>query len=303
MKNHHDHQCSHNHSHEDDHHHGGHSHAAMTEKPSRAFQISIVFNMLFVVIEFYYGFVSQSLALVGDALHNLGDVFSLVLSWIGFYLAKSRISEKLTFGWKKFSILAAFFNAATLIMTSLYIVIEAYERYQSPTPQDSITMIVVSGIGFVINLSTGLLFHGSHNHDLNLKSAYLHLLVDALVSLGVVIAGIVIYFYRWDIVDPIVSAIIAVVILVGTWGLFKESWILLLNGVPQQVNYSKVKELLLQGEGVQEVVQLRIWALSTSEFAMTAKLKGDTKMDLKKISHQIEHQFQIRDITIQVISI
>lgn len=295
MKNHHNHD-SHDHSHE----HEEHSHVVSGEKPSRAFQISIVFNALFVVIEFYSGFVSQSLALVGDALHNLGDVFALLLSWLGFYLVRSRVTEKLTFGLKKFSILVAFFNAATLIVTSLFIIYEAYERFIHPAPQNSVMMMVVSGIGFVINLSTGLLFHGGHKHDLNLKSAYLHLLGDALISLGVLLAGLIIYFYKWDVVDPIVSVIIAVIILIGTWGLFKESVILLLNGVPQQLSYTKVSEFLKKSPGVQEILQLRIWALSTSEFAMTAKIRGDENLNLAKLTHQIEHEFQIKDVTIQV---
>lgn len=304
MKNHHDH-CSHDHSHGPSQTHGpSHGHAqgvkALDQKPSRAFQISIVFNLLFVMMEFYYGFVSQSLALVGDALHNLGDVFSLVLSWVGFYLARSRVTERLTFGWKKFSILAAFFNAATLILTSLYIIYQAYERFQNPQPQNSLTMMIVSGIGFFVNLSSGLLFHGGHKHDLNLKSAYLHLLGDAFVSLGVVIAGALIYFYGWQVVDPIVSIIISIIVLFGTWSLFKESIVLMLNGVPQQVSYGTIHTFLKKSKGVQDVLQLRIWAISTSEFAMTAKLRADAKFNLAQVIHQIEHDFNIKDITIQV---
>ena len=292
MKNHHDH-C--------DHDHDEPKSASLVERPSRAFQISIVFNLLFVLIEFYYGYLSQSLSLFGDALHNLGDVFALGLSWLGFYLARSQASEKLTFGFKKFSILAAFFNAAMLIGTSVFIIFEAYERFQNPQPQNSLIIMAVAAVGFVINMSTALLFHGGHKHDLNIKSAYIHLLGDAIVSLGVVVAGAIIYFKQWNLVDPIVSVVIAVFILGSTWGLFRESVVLMLNGVPQQVNFVKLSTFLESFAGVSKVEQLRVWAISTSEFAMTAKLhstsQGINRAQLEKL---LEHDFNIKDVTIQI---
>ena len=304
MKNHHDHgDHDHDHSHETDGpSRSSHDPVVLNEKPGRAFQISIVFNLIFVGIEFYYGFVSQSLSLFGDALHNLGDVFALALSWLGFYLSRTKGTDKLSFGFKKFSILAAFFNAFTLIVTSGYIIFEAIKRFQNPQAQNSLIIMAVAGVGFVINLSTALLFHKDHKHDLNIKSAYLHLLGDALVSLGVVLAGAIIYYKHWLYVDPVVSVIIAAVILAGTWGLFKESIILLMNGVPQQISYPKLSHFLKSYRGVSQLVDLKVWAVSTSEFAMTAKLKSEKEspINLEQLIHSIKSDFAIKDITIQI---
>lgn len=290
MKNHHD-NCEHEHDHAHE----------LPQKPGRAFQIAIVLNLLFVIVELYSGYISASLSLIGDALHNLGDVFSLVLAWLGFYLAKSVSTEKLTFGFRKVSILAAFLNALILILTSFYIIFKAIERFENPQSQNSLLMIGVSAVGFVINLSTALLFQGGHKHDLNLKSAYLHLLADAAVSMGVVLAGLLIYWKGYSYVDEVTSILIAAVILAGTWGLFKEAFVLLLNGVPQQIDYKGLLLFVKTFPSVKEVIELKVWAVSTSEFSMTAKLLADSKtLEFKNLQKEIEAKFHIKNITIQV---
>jgi cobalt-zinc-cadmium efflux system protein len=296
MKNHHDH-CDHDHNISAESSHGLHGPRPQT----KAFQISILFNFLFVLIEFYYGFVSNSLSLIGDAGHNLGDVFALALAWLGYNLVQSASTERLNFGFKKFSIIAAFLNSFLLILMSFYILFEAYERLQRPHDQNAPVMILVSGVGLIINFSTALLFKHGHQHDLNLKSAYLHLLGDALVSLGVVIAGVLIYWKNWSFVDPITSVVIAIIIFIGTWGLFKESIVLMMNGVPSQINYQGLMKYLKETPGVIEVIELKVWASSTAEFNMNVKLKtNDRQFDFKKIEKAIQQDFRIQNTFFQI---
>lgn len=278
-----------------------HDHSSSTS----AFKISIVFNFLFVLFEFYYGYKSQSLSLIGDALHNLGDVFALMIAGIGIYFTKqsqSRISPKMSFGLKKISILAAFFNASTLILTSFYILYEAFEKWNSPQIQNSQMMMIVAAIGFVINMFTALLFHGEHKHELNAQGAFLHLLGDAGISLGVVGAGAIIYFFQWNLIDPLLSIFIACIILWGSRRLFMESLILLLNGVPKSLSYTEIFDFILNSKDVKLVIDLKIWGVSTVENALTCKLKvHDVALfktsDLQK---SLSKKFSVHDITIQV---
>ncbi len=285
------------------HHKHEHHHPIQSSQPqmNRVFQISIMFNFIFVLIEFYYGFRSHSLSLIGDAGHNLSDVFSLVLVWLGYVLSRSRPTLRFSFGLKKFSILAAFVNSLLLLLTIFYIIYEAFERMQSPQLLDSKVMMIVAALGLVINFSSAMLFHQSHRHDLNLKSAYLHLMADAMISLGVVIAGAFIYFTESKWIDPVVSLVIASLLLVGSWRLLKESIILLFNGVPQQVNYSELYKLIQETVGVIEIQDLKVWAESTSEFRMTAKLKvQNANFKLIDLENKIKHDFLLHHLTIQI---
>jgi cobalt-zinc-cadmium efflux system protein len=162
-------------------------------------------------------------------------------------------------------------------------------------------MILVSGVGLIINFSTALLFKHGHQHDLNLKSAYLHLLGDALVSLGVIIADVLIYWKNWSFVDPITSVVIAIIIFIGTWGLFKESIVLMMNGVPSQINYQGLMKYLKETPGVIEVIELKVWASSTAEFNMNVKLKtNDRQFDFKKIEKAIQQDFRIQNTFFQI---
>jgi cobalt-zinc-cadmium efflux system protein len=300
MKNHHDHShddCDHSHN-ED---HKAHT-SSQAEQKGRAFKISILFNFIFVWIEFYWGQKSHSLSLFGDALHNLGDVFALGLSWLAFYLSSSLATQKLSFGYKKFSILVAFFNSLVLLLTSLYIIYEAVERLRQPFVQDPQMIIIVAGIGFVINLVTALLFHKDHHHDLNIQSAYLHLLGDAVISIGVVLTGVLVYYTHWGYIDLITSCVIALFILKNTWPIFKESVQLLLNGVPRQIQYQALKEFIQNETLGLDFLDLKVWAISTSEFAMTLKLKNSKHQNFSRsaLQNAIEKKFGVHDITIQI---
>lgn len=293
-------QHEHDHDHHRDHHH--HHDIAMDGPPTRAFQLSILINLLFVFVEIYYGYFSNSLSLMADAGHNLGDVFALVLSWLGYRLSRSQPSSRFSFGLKKFSILAALINALVLVLGSFWILKEAYERFYSTQPQDGPVMMAVALVGIVINFGSALLFRQSQQSDLNMKSAYLHLMGDALVSLGVVVAGFFIFWKNWSWVDPVLSAVIVFIILYGTWDLLKESVVLVLGGVPVSIDLQKVETFLKNLAGVLEVRDLKVWALSTSEYALAVKLvieKTDAEFDFDDIQKQIQEKFKINFVTIQ----
>lgn len=216
------------HHHCDDHNHSG-AHSHTFDKPTRAFQIAICINFLFVLIEFYYGSISKSLALTADAGHNLGDVLGLLAAWLGYVLMNVKTSHRFSLEFKKISALIAFVNSLALIIGSIWIAVEALEKYQNPSQQqNALIMIFVAAIGIVINFSTAMLFH-KQQHDINAKSAYLHLLADAAVSMGVVVSGVLIYFKNWNFMDPIISVVIAAVIFYGSFSILKESFLLLIG--------------------------------------------------------------------------
>lgn len=205
--------------HHTDHEHHDHQHTELIE-PNRIFKIGISLNLLFVCIEVYFGIIHKSLALISDGIHNLTDVFGLFIAWIGYYFSKKLAA-------KKFSVYAAFINTSLIIITSVWLIFEAYKRLYSGQSPVALTMIFVALIGFIINFFTAKLFHKNHHHDLNMKAAYLHLMADAAISLGVVITGIIIYYKAILWIDPIVSAIISAIIIFTTWGYLKQSWMML----------------------------------------------------------------------------
>ncbi len=205
-------------SHSHDHNHTGHSHEhapKSLENISSAFYIGIILNIVFTVIEFVYGYSSNSLALLSDATHNLSDVGSLILALIGMKLAKKTATLSYTYGFKKASLLASLINSVLLVAVAGGIIYEAIERFTNPSPLAGTTIIVVSAIGVLINTASAFLFFKGQKDDINVKGAFLHLLTDALVSVGVVIAGTIIYFTNWTIIDPIISCAIAMVVLVS----------------------------------------------------------------------------------------
>jgi cobalt-zinc-cadmium efflux system protein len=204
--------------HKEGHHHDGHSHAHeathghshshnLEHEPSRIFKIGIFANLFFVVVEFFYGYQIDSLALISDAFHNLTDVFALVLAWLGYYLTQSKQNLK-------YSLYSALFNSATLVLGSLWVIYEAVQRFNHPEIPAPKVMILVASIGFFVNFLSAKMFHKNLHADLNMKSAYLHLMGDAAVSLGVVLTGILLLFYQWTWLDPVVSFVISLVIMV-----------------------------------------------------------------------------------------
>jgi cobalt-zinc-cadmium efflux system protein len=290
----------HNHSHSRDHSHGfgHHHHEAKLDHLNAAFIWGIILNSAFVVIEAVYGFITGSLSLLTDAGHNLSDVVSLALALLAFKLTKVGANSKYTYGYKRSTIMVSFFNAVILVATIGIIVYEAIMRFMHPEPISGSTVAWVALVGIGINAFTAYLFAKDKDTDLNVKGAYLHMAVDAIVSLGVVIAGVIIYFTGLYWIDSVVSLIIAVVILRGTWSLLKDSLRLEMDGVPKEMDVSNIKAELLKAKGVIDVHHMHVWALSTTENALTAHLViAPTDLHLfDSIKQDLKHRLQHLDI-------
>jgi cobalt-zinc-cadmium efflux system protein len=300
------HHHDHDHDHDHDHHghgHGHHHHAAPGDN-TRAFAISVALNAAFVVIEFAYGFIANSTALMADAGHNLSDVLGLLLAWGAARLAKTKPDARYTYGLRSTSILAALGNALLLMVACGAIAWEAVLRFAHPPEVAGMTVSVIAGIGVLVNGFSALLFMSGRKEDLNVRGAYLHMAADAAISLGVVLSGLVIMWTHWTWLDPAVSLAIVVVIVMGTWSLLRESVQLALAAVPAHVNLAKVRDFLGQRPGVSEVHDLHIWAMSTTETALTAHVvmpdgyPGDAVVDT--MVEQLRSEFKIHHCTLQV---
>ncbi len=282
-------------------HNHSHNHAANYD---RAFVIGIALNVLFILVEAFYGWRADSLALLSDAGHNLSDVLGLLAAWGGFYLGKLRPNQKHTYGLGRATMMAAMFNALILLVAIGGIVWEAIARFSHPVPIQGGTVMLVAAIGVVINGITAWLFMSGNKDDLNLRGAFLHMAADALISLGVVIAGALFIWTGWTWLDPAISLVIAVVILFGTWGLLRQSVHLSLDGVPASVELSSVKSYLSALPGVIEVHDLHVWAMSSSDIALTVHLvmcdgrPGDEF--LNRIADELHDNFAIEHATIQI---
>ena len=274
-----------------DHSSHDHHHPEITDV-NKAFVIGIILNIGFVITELVIGFSTSSLALISDAGHNVTDVFSLLLSLFAFKMMKVKATEKYSYGYKKVSILISLLNALLLIITVGFIFYEGIQRINAPVvlPGKIISFVALLGI-FVNGISAWLFFKGKEK-DINVKGAYLHLLSDAIVSAGVVIAGIIIYFTHWFWLDTALSFIIGIVILVATWGLLSDSIRLALDGMPKNVDLQKVKELITGFPGVEGLHHVHIWPMSSSENAMTAHLviQKDRLIPFEKTKHELKHQ-------------
>ncbi|WP_298732044.1 cation diffusion facilitator family transporter [uncultured Chitinophaga sp.] len=272
---------------------------------NRAFIWGIVMNLGFVVIEFVIGIITDSLALISDAGHNLSDVASLVLSLLAFRLARIRPNSRYTYGYRKSTILISLLNALILLVAVGAIGYEAIRRFSLPAPVPGGTMAIVAAVGIGVNAASAFLFFRDKESDLNVKGAYLHLLADALVSLGTVIAGLLIIGTGWYWIDPVVSLLIMVVIIAGTWNLLRDSLRLSLDAVPPGIDINRVRELALQIPGIKDIYHIHIWAMSTTETALTAQvlvneqLKREEVSRLKKtLRHELEH-LGINHITLE----
>ena len=293
---------SHGQAHEQGHDHAhGHSHAP--KDFGRAFLIGIILNTGFVIIEAVYGWISGSMALIADAGHNLSDVLALLLAWGASAAAKRPPTQRFTYGFKSSTILAALANAGLLLIAIGAILFETLRRVAEPAPVQGETMAVVAGIGILVNAGTAALFLKGQD-DINIRGAFLHMAADALVSLGVVIAGLAILWTgeRW--IDPAVSIAIVLVIAWGTWGLLKDSVAMSLLAVPKTVSESEVRAYLSGLPGVEAVHDLHIWPMSTTETALTAHLVmpeghyGDAF--LREVAEELEHHHRIGHTTIQI---
>ncbi len=279
-----------------------HSHASTGY--SRAFAIGIALNLAFVAIEAFYGWRIGSLALLADAGHNLSDVAGLVLAWMAFMAGRLTPDRRHTYGWRRASIMAAFGNAILLLVAMGSLAWEAVSRLNTPTPTEGHTIIAVAAAGIVVNGITAAMFMSGKSADLNIRGAFMHMAADALVSLGVVVAGALYLWKGWNWLDPVTSLVIAVVIVFGTWGLFKQSLHLLFDGVPESVDLLEVQDYLLSRPGVSGIHDLHVWAMSTSDIALTAHLvmpnghPGDAFFN--EIETTLHDRYEITHSTIQI---
>lgn len=287
--------------------HADHSHSHHTHAPAnfgRAFAVGVVLNSAFVAIEAVYGLLSGSMALVADAVHNLSDVLALLIAWGASIAARRPSNARYTYGYKSSTILASLANALLLAVAIGALLIESLDRLFDPVRPDGLTMIVVAGIGVVINSVTALMFMRGRASDLNIRGAYLHMAADALVSLGVVIAGIAIIGIGAVWIDPMTSLVILGVIGWGTWGLAKDSLKLALDAVPDGIDERAVRAFLAERDGVESVHHLHIWPLSTTETALTVHLvmpqghPGDAF--IAELARALEREFDIGHSTIQI---
>lgn len=287
-------------------HRDGHAHAHRQEPADygRAFAVGVTLNVLLVIAQAVYGIRANSVALLADAAHNLGDVLGLLLAWGATILARQLPSGRFTYGLRSSSILAALANGAVLLLATGGIAWEAIQRFAQPEPVAGTTVIVVAALGIAVNTATALLFVSGRKGDLNIRGAFIHMAADAVVSLGVVVAGIGIVYTGWLWLDPVTSLMISVVIVAGTWGLLRDSLRLALHAVPQGIETERVRAFLAGERGVVEVHDLHIWAMSTTDNALTAHLvmPGGHPGDefIARITEQLEHRFNIGHATIQV---
>lgn len=278
-------------------HHHHHHHATPTQSMSVIFILAIILNSLFVLIEAGVGLWQNSLSLLSDAGHNLSDVFSLLLVLIAFRLAKVQRNERFTYGYRKSTILISLLNAVILLVAVGAIVIESIHKFSEPTEVNGIAVSWTAGIGILINGATALLLMRGQKSDLNVRGAFLHMAADTLVSVGVVISGIIIHYTGWTVIDPIVSLIIAAVILISTWELLSDSLRLAVDGIPDGVELQEIEKLLVENEHVKEVHHIHVWAISTTETALTAHVVLDDLACWPQVSEQIKHTLSEHGIT------
>ena len=280
-----------------------HSHSHETNY-GRAFSIGVALNLLFVIVEFLFGKWSNSVALVADAGHNLSDVLGLALAWVAAILAKRSPTPNRTYGLRRSSILAAVINASLLLIVVGAIVREAFGRLAAPEPVASKTIVVVAAVGIIVNVLTALFFLSGRKDDLNVRAAFMHLMADAVVSLGVVVAGVVILATGCQLLDPLVSLVVSIVIVLGTWQVLRDSVNLALDAVPGSINVHEVRLYLENVPGCTNVHDLHIWAMSTTETALTAHLiiedLNNNDILLAKITHDLHDKFGIEHATLQL---
>jgi cobalt-zinc-cadmium efflux system protein len=286
--------------------HGGHTHDHDHTPTNfgRSFAIATALNIALVVAQVVYGLYANSLALLADAGHNFGDVIGLVMAWAAFAVADWRPSSGFTYRLRAASILSAFFNGMILLVATGFIAFEAVQRLANPEPIATTPVIVVAALAVVINgVSAWLLSHGSKG-DLNMRGAFLHMLADAGVSVAVVVAAVGIIFTGWQWLDPAVSLLISAVILIGTWRLLRDSLRLALNAAPRDIDPAEVRRYLEDLPEVRGIHDLHIWAISTTETALTCHLvtpdghPGDAF--LTRLSSELQHRFDICHTTVQI---
>jgi cobalt-zinc-cadmium efflux system protein len=292
----------HSHSHAHDHAHS-HAPAGAVSGVNQAFLWGILLNTAFLITEVIYGVRSHSLALVADATHNFGDVLGLVLAWIAAWLSGRQATDHRTYGFRRAGILAALVNGSLLLVAVGGILWEAMQRFTAPAPIQGMTMIVVASIGTVINLGSALLFLRGDHRDLNIRGAFLHLLADAGVSLGVVVAGLAILATGWNWLDPTVSLMVGLIVLMGTWPLFRSALDLSLDAVPRGIDLGAVRAFLTQTAGVCGIHHLHVWAIGTTSTALSVHLVVEPRAEpglVHDFARELHDRFDIDHATIQL---
>ncbi len=281
-----------------------HEHAAAPDEFGRAFAVGIGLNAAYVAVEAYFGWQAGSLALLADAGHNLSDVAGLALAWVGAFAGRLTPDERHTYGWRRASILAAFANSILLLVAMGSLAWEAVGRLHAPEPTQGWTIVAVAAAGAVVNAATAAMFLRGRAFDLNIRGAFLHMAADALISIGVVAAGLAYLWTGWQWLDPVASLVIAAVIVAGTWDLLRQSVHYMFDGVPDSVDLGAVRALLLSRPGVSDVHDLHIWAMSSSEIALSAHLvmpKGHPGDEFfAGLGKDLHERFHIGHPTIQV---
>jgi len=281
-----------------------HAHIHEVHRNDKAFMLGIGLNLGFVLIELFYGVLADSLALIADAGHNFSDVVSLVLAWGAMALAARTPTPRRTYGFRRVTILASLSSAILLLVAIGSISWAALARFSEPSPVAGMTVIIVAAIGVVINTVTALMFLSGQQQDLNIKAAFLHMAADAGVSLGVVLAGFAILLTGWTWLDPMISLVIAVIILIGTWALLRDSMTLAIDSVPKHIDPLAVENYLRAQPEVTDLHDLHIWAMSTTEVALTAHLvvplSADNDVLLERIACVLHQRFGVGHPTLQI---
>ncbi len=280
----------HDHDHEHEHHglHHHHHHHAI-ERLSTIYIVAVALNLAFVVVEVIAGLVGHSLGLLSDAGHNLSDVFSLLLAMVALKLASSHATRRFTYGYRKASVLISLLNAIILLVAVGAIMVESVRKFMHPSDVNGTLIIWTAAVGIVINGLTAWALSRQQQHDINTRGAFLHMLADTLVSVGVVVSGVVINLTGWTIVDPIIGLVIAVVILVSTWSLLSESLRMSTDAVPEGFDVDEVKQKIESQEGVLNVHHLHIWPISTTETALTCHVVIPSSDLLEEVTDRVKH--------------
>ncbi len=286
------------HSHSHDHHHEA------ARSFNSVFAIAVCMTLVYTIVEAGFAIAADSMSLLADAVHNLGDVLGLVLAWIANWLLTLPARKRYSYGFKRTTIIASLANAFILVATSAVIAYESIYKLFNLTAVNETIVIVMGIIGIFVNVSASLLFMRGAKDDINIKGAFLHLMADALILVGVVISAILIHFTHWHWIDPVIGLLIVVIVLWGTWGLLRDSVILLIDAIPHYIDYVGVRQYLHDLPGVTAVHDLHIWGLSTREVALTAHLimpeKKLSDAEFREINEKLHHEFRISHATLQV---
>jgi cobalt-zinc-cadmium efflux system protein len=295
------------------HHHGGHAHfveipenhpTLLSQRHFRALRWVFWLTFLYLIVEVVGGLLSGSLALLADGFHMFGDAGAIGISLFAQWYSHKPAPEHRTFGYQRLEILAALFNAVSLIAMGVFILLESYTRFQSPVPIHADMMVLIAFGGLIVNIVSAKLLHGDHQHNLNIKGAYLHVLGDLLGSIGAIAAGVLIWLFHWAAADPIISAIIALLITYSAFGLLKEAVNVLLEGCPSHIDIEEIRAVMLHFEGVRNVHHLHVWNINLQRIVLTAHLEvtpdafsGDI---LNTVQNALKHQFGLSHVTLQL---